>query len=64
MPTVQDTEKLPLLLVGPASNYVLRVLNSMPVRVGKHGFSGSLVTYQLFVQLLVNMGQGCAGGIV
>ena len=66
MPTVQDAEKLPLLLVEPASNYVIRVLNPMPVRVylGKHEFSGSLVTYQLFVQSLVNVGQGCAGGFV
>ena len=43
--TVQDAEKLTLLLVGPASNYMPRVFNSMSVRVGQHGRFVALVTH-------------------
>ena len=45
VPIVHDTGKLTLLVRGPASNYMLGVLDPVPVVIGQHGFPGALVMY-------------------
>ena len=49
MPAVEDAEKVAFLLVQPASDHMLRVLDPMPVYVGQHGVPIVLVVHELFI---------------